>query len=239
LKLLTDELSRIKHSADTLSEVDFADQPKRRATKVGEEVHSQFEAILEFAHANYDKKKISFRQDKKKYGVKRGGARPSKIKPRASKSTQVPEREGCPKHENELLRPTERISKKVIVDLTLTKNGVRKTITEYIGFQSYCPKCCQYYAPPDITKYGPNQLYGHRFKAWVVYHRVALRLSFESIVDSLDEQFNEKIGISCVPKFTKTFADYYGETEKIIIRHLLESFFIHVDETKVNIQGVN
>jgi len=68
LKLLTDELSKIKRSADTLLEVDFADQPKRYATKEGEKVHSQFEAILKSAHMDYDRRKISFRQYQGKEG---------------------------------------------------------------------------------------------------------------------------------------------------------------------------
>ena len=51
MKLLTDELSKIKHSANTLSEVDFANQPKRQATELGEKIHSQFEMILKFTHA--------------------------------------------------------------------------------------------------------------------------------------------------------------------------------------------
>ena len=63
LKLLVDELSKIKHSADTLFEVDFANQPKRHTTKVGEEIHSQFKTVLKFAYTDYDKKKITFRQD--------------------------------------------------------------------------------------------------------------------------------------------------------------------------------
>ena len=54
LKMLTNELSKVKQSADILSEVDFANQPKRYATEVGEEVHSQFEAMLKFAHTNYE-----------------------------------------------------------------------------------------------------------------------------------------------------------------------------------------
>jgi predicted RecB family nuclease len=73
LKLLIDELSRIKHSADTLSEVDFANQPKRHTTEIGTELHNQFQAILESAHADYDKKKISLRQGKETEKRKSGG----------------------------------------------------------------------------------------------------------------------------------------------------------------------
>ena len=78
LKLLTDKLSKIKDSAGTLSEVDFADQPKQLANEVSTELHNQFDTILKFAHADYDKKKISLRQGKvgdetkKKLGARKG-----------------------------------------------------------------------------------------------------------------------------------------------------------------------
>ena len=67
LKLLSNELSRINYSGETLSEVDFANQPKQHSTEVGEQIHEQFETILQFAHANYDKKKINFRRDRENH----------------------------------------------------------------------------------------------------------------------------------------------------------------------------
>lgn len=57
LKLITDELSKIKDSANTLSEVDFVNQPKKYASELGEKIHNQFANVLEFAHSNYDKKR--------------------------------------------------------------------------------------------------------------------------------------------------------------------------------------
>src|SRR5260221_2274509 len=91
LKVLVDELSNIKESAQTLSHVDFIDQPKRQTTSSGEEVHNQFETMLEFAHANYDKKKIRFHlneedqkpgQEKKKRGSKKGYQGQRKVRPK-------------------------------------------------------------------------------------------------------------------------------------------------------------
>jgi hypothetical protein len=63
LKVLVDELSNIKESAQKLSHVDFIDQPKRLATQANEQIHSRFEAILKFAHADYEGKKIRIRSD--------------------------------------------------------------------------------------------------------------------------------------------------------------------------------
>src|SRR5499427_5353148 len=50
LKLLLDELSRIALSAESLSEVDFADKRKQPTTEMSGEIHSQFGAILRSAH---------------------------------------------------------------------------------------------------------------------------------------------------------------------------------------------
>ena len=62
LKLLSDELAKIQHSADILSAVDYANQHKQQISEAGQQVHSQFKEILKFAHFEYDKKKISFRR---------------------------------------------------------------------------------------------------------------------------------------------------------------------------------
>jgi Transposase IS66 family/RNase_H superfamily len=242
LKLLTDELSKIKHSADTLSEVNFANHYKRRTTEVGEDIHGEFEAILEFASMKYDKNKIYFRHDKEeeknnhnaqKVSNKRGK------KPKARKFTRVPLGEFCPKHQDEKLRLTERMSNRLIIDLILTKSGIKKTRTVYVGIQGYCSRCRRAYAPPDIRGYGRSQLYGHGFRAWVVYQRIAMRLPHRSIVEMANEQFNEKISAAFVQASINDFSHYYAETESIIIQHLLQSSFIHADETPVNIRGVS
>ena len=136
LKLLTDELSRIQRSADVLSEVDFVSQPKRRATEEGKQVHSQFESMLRSAHSNYRTKRISFRQDEdersvegreeKKPSPKRGYEGHRQARPQATQVIQVAQREFCPKCENVLLRPTELMSSRLIIDVASTENGLSR-----------------------------------------------------------------------------------------------------------------
>ncbi len=245
LKVLVDELSNIKESAQTLSHVDFIDQPKRQTTPSGEEVHNQFETLLEFAHANYDKKKIRFRpneedqkpaQEQQNHLVKKGTQGHRKARPKGTKIIHVPAGEVCP-HDNEPLRPTERLSKRVIIDLVVAKNGMRKTITEYVGSQGYCAKCKRFFSPPEIRKYSSNQIYGYRFQAWLVYQRVALRMTYESIAAMVTEQFHEKMSWSYTIQAIENLSVSYAETEKGIIRHLLESPFLHADETPITIKG--
>jgi hypothetical protein len=248
LQLLTDELSTIQGSADILSHVDFANQPKRYATETGEQIHNQLGVILQFAHTNYDRKKIKFaqhkeeekdeRQGKKTRGYKAGYQGQRKIRPKPTKVIQVPSDPYCAVCGDTPLRPTVKVSKRLLIDLVLTKNGVKKTITEYIGTQGYCPKCGKFRIPSALTKYGIRQLYGHRFKAWVAYARVALRMPYASIAEVLAEQFHEREPKHYIAALMKDMGLYYAETEKRITQHLLESPFIHIDETPMNIRGV-
>lgn len=246
LMLLTNELTKITASADTLSEIDFADQPKRQATETGEEIHGQFGSILKFAHADYNKKRISFspitKQNDKQYQREKDSekkkAQKKRKRPRPTKIVHVPQREFCRRCENQKLQPSKRISKRLIIDLALTKNGIRKTIIQYVGVQGYCPKCHRYSIPLEMTMFYKTRLYGHGFKAWVVYYRVALRLSYGSIAEIASEQFNEETIGRSVPNFISDLACYYKPTEEIIIQNLLESPFIHADETPISIRGL-
>ena len=248
LKLLTDELSRIKHSAAILSEVDFANKPKRHATQVGQQLHSQFGAILTFAYTNYDRNKISFQSiqaeevvenKKKKRHGKKGYHGQRKKKVRATKVVQVPPRRTCPKHETEQLRPRSAVSRRTIIDLVITRSGIRKTITEYVGTKTFCPECRKHYLPSGIDKYYKTQLYGHGFRAWTVYQRVALRMTYSGIAEVMKEQFGEEEPKRHISSLIRSLSKYYAETEEIIIKDLLRSPFIHADETSINMRGVN
>jgi len=55
----------------------------------------------------------------------------------------------------------------------------------------------------------------------------------------LQEQFNEKISVGCVPNFIQDLAVYYAANEKMIRSFILSSPFIHADETKISIKGSN
>jgi len=49
--------------------------------------------------------------------------------------------------------------------------------------------------------------------------------------------FNEHISQGAISNTLKYFADYYKNTSKILLREILNSPFIHVDETIINVKG--
>jgi len=245
LKLLTDELSKIKDQADSLSYIDFAHNPKQHVTDSSAQLHSQFDSILRFAHANYDKNKISFLQNdnrekdaSKRIGSKKGHLGYTRVNPKAKTVIHLPCRKKCPKHKGEPLEISKELSKRTIIDLVFGKTGVRKKVIDFVGEKSYCRKCCEYYIPPGIQKLGTN-LYGHSFRAWVIYQRLSLRLPYRIITQVSEDLFNEKFSEATIINFIRGFSSYYSDTDGMLIQHILTSPFIHIDETRINIQGVH
>lgn len=239
LILVTDKLSSIKDSASFLSEVDYPDQPKKLASELGSEIHSQFENILAFAHNCYDNKKITLHKDnqKEKVGARKGHKGSFKLLPTPSKIVHLATRLECPEHRGETLVESRRIAECIVVDLVLARNGIRKSIIKYSGKMSFCQKCRKHYNPIGLNS---NYFeYGHGLQSWVAYYRLFLRLPYRVISQTLYDQFNERISPASFIKFLKYFSNYYAETEQMLTNKILNSPFIHADETQINIQGVD
>jgi hypothetical protein len=135
------------------------------------------------------------------------------------------------------LRKTNTISERNIIDLVFLKNGIKKVVVKYFGFQGYCQKCLRYLSPSGVRQFGRQQIYGHGFQAWMIYQRLEMRLPYRLIVDGIKEQFGESIDYTTAARCLTYVARHYRETENIIIQNLLASPFICVDETGINIEG--
>lgn len=242
---LVDFLSQIKNNSDSLMDVDFADNPKRHQTEIGYQLHHQFETILKSAHANYNRSKISFRKafensDEKEKNRNNRVGHPGywKKKPEADRVVRLPRLKVCPKHQNELLEPSNKMAEHVIIDLEFFGNGVKKLAIKYIGKKARCSKCKKYYPPQKIIELS-GYYYGHSLKAWFVYQRLSLHAPYRNILQVAKDQFNETISVRSPLIFQKYFVDYYSEIEEIHLQRILTNNFVHVDETKINVKGID
>ncbi len=246
VRILVDELSKIKDREDSITCFAFTRQTGRHAPKGGftkddNPLHKELNTILRFSYSDYDKKKICFHHDQKteqQLGNISNKKRRRRKKLKATKIINIPKDKYCPKHKDKQLKPTKYISKRIIVDLVLTKNGIKKNIIKYIGDKGYCSECKRNHPPLEISKYRVNQLYGERFKAWYIFQRVALRLPYKSISEMIKEQFGEDVPVGNGMHFVKDVALNNIETETLITNKLLEGPIIHADETPISIYGV-
>jgi transposase len=243
VRLLVTRLSAIADAAGTMEGVDFADRPRRQSTQVGAGLHTDFEQMIKFAHFDYKQKRISFRQagpadddrepkERKKREVYRRAPPPSRV----GKTVRVRRRMRCPRHGTPLGK-TEAVAERVVVDLVFSKTGCRKRLIKYAGTKSYCNACGCDYCPPAIARMSHTQAFGDGFRVWVTYQRIALRQPYEAIAQMTDDMFGEHVSTSTVVSFVQQLARRYRSSEAILLRRIKESPFVHVDETKMNIEG--
>jgi hypothetical protein len=111
-------------------------------------------------------------------------------------------------------------------------------VTRYEGRKGRCPKCDnKAYEPPALSRLGQGH-FGHSFQAWVVYQRIVLRLPYRIIVQVTEHLFGIGLSAPSGVNFLRNLACYYAPTEENILQAILKSAVVHVDDTKLNIQGV-
>jgi predicted RecB family nuclease len=245
VRLLVDRLDQIRRDAASDPTIEFASRPKRYATETGKEVHGQFERILGSAEEGSAGRGMRACQrearegDPKKRGARKGHQTYYRIIPsRANRVVRVLPKRRCPKGHGDLMLDDQALTEKTLTDLVFTRNGSRKTVTRYEGKRGFCQECKRHYDPPAIARLG-KQVFGHAFQAWVVYQRVVLRLPYRIIAQVTEHLFGVGMGNSTPVNLLKYLAGYYAPTEAAILRAILKSDFVHVDETKINIQGID
>ncbi len=240
LCLLTKELLIISETADSKWNVDFADQPKKHATNIGNQIHKELEQLLKYAHADYDRDKISTKLNNNEISKetdKENKQRYIRIIPKANKIIRVPSKRKCISCSG-VLNSIEETKEHIITDLILTKNGCRKSIIKYIGKIAYFSKCKKGYLPKIIWKF-QGRPFGHALIAWIIYQRVVNRLPYRIITQTMGDMFNIGISEATISSWMRYFAKFYAYTENLLIQNILKSPVIHADETKINIQGEN
>jgi predicted RecB family nuclease len=245
VRLLVDRLARIREDAVSDPAIDFAHCPKRNATEAGKEIHRQFERILKSAEAVNAGRGIQIREKDAREGESRKRGAPKghqayqrSVPTRASRTVTLPHKRKCPRGHGGLVTEDGQVAERTVIDLVFTRNGCRKTITRYAGKKGYCPRCDLHYGPPSLDRFCKYQ-FGHGFQAWAVYQRIILRLPYRIITQVMEHLFGIGLSTATVIRFLKYLADYYAPTEAAILDAIRKSAFVHVDETKISIQGVD
>lgn len=244
LRILTEKLARLRTDADSELNVDYVDEPKQNATGLGSELHVALDHVLLYASFDRPKGRISFRNEtdgakKKGPGAPKGHRAYQRAVPAGRRTViRVPSKKTCPKHKGERLQNSGKDVERVIVDLNFAKTGCRKMVIKYSGEERYCSRCKRSYEPPTIKRLG-GQTFGQGFRAWAVYQRIVLRLPYRAITQAMEELFHETASEASIVSFVEEFAEYYRRTDAILVKCLRESPFVHVDETRLSIGGVD
>jgi predicted RecB family nuclease len=245
LKGLTEHLRLIAANAAHSENIRFADKEGGSMPESASYISKKLSNILISAHGAYEQKKITL---KNKDNIKKSANDSSKdnekkryISPsiKVNKVIQVRRGRTCPNHPGQKLTPTQDEASQTIFDLKFTSTGVKKQVTQYIGKKGFCVECNKLFSPPQIRYLGNGKKYGHGFMAWVNYHRLAMRLPYKKIIQLIEDTFGEQVGASTIHHMFMTLSDFYIDTEQILLKRILNSPFVHMDETTINIRGAS
>ncbi|MFA5924204.1 MAG: IS66 family transposase [Methylococcaceae bacterium] len=243
LKGLTEHLRLISADAVHSEHIRFADKEGGSMPETASNLSKQLSNILLSAHGAYEQKKITL---KNKDNIKKSANDSSKdnekkryISPsiKVNKVVQVRRGRTCPNHPGQKLISTQDEASQTILDLKFTSRGVKKQVTQYIGKKGFCVDCNKFFSPPQIRKLGNGKKYGYGFMAWVNYHRLAMRLPYKKIIQLIEDTFGEQVGASTIHHMFMTLSDFYIDTEQMLVKRILNSPFVHMDETTINIRG--
>ncbi len=243
LRVLTAKLRDIAANAAHSPGIRFADIEGGSMTRQAAGVIDRFDALLRSAHGSYEQSKITLKKKEKSVGKLNSDSAPKssysakKIKPHRVISV----RRGriCPRHPGRALLPQNSVVSRTIIDVEFSARGPKKVITKYIGKSGYCTACRSKYHPPAFRALFKYRKYGHGFYVWSAYLRMVLRLPFDKISQLLEDLFSEYIShVQIYKMVAKLSAEYVG-AEQLLLRKILASPFLHVDETTVSVGGID
>ncbi len=121
------------------------------------------------------------------------------------------------------------VKTKKVLDIKFFKAGVKKWITKYISYEYYCSNCSNSFIPRKFSSI--REHYGHSLKCYVIYQNFVNLLSFEKIVKNIAELFQLYLEKATAHNFKEYFRSYYEETQKNLLKKIINSSVIYVDET--------
>jgi hypothetical protein len=192
--------------------------------------------ITKCSYFDYQRKRVLFRTSPllKKCIRPKADRRKKRCRANTVVPCHVPER--CPRCSNADSLKVARQYSKTVLDLKLSRGGVKRWVTDYTTYSYKYKECNSSFLPDDYLAVSATK-YGRNLCAWAVYTTVALRQTNENVVESLADLFGYEIRPGTVSNFRKRAAEYYGSTYEALLQELKGGLVVHADETKVSVRG--
>jgi predicted RecB family nuclease len=143
---------------------------------------------------------------------------------------------GCPVCNYSKFRDFGRYSKNSI-DLKFFDGGIKRWITHYIVKGYKCKKCSATFTSTLPDKLKKHQRYGIQLQAYIIYNIIELHIPMLQLTKSLKKYFGIPMQQPAIGRMKNRAARFYQDTFESIKKTLLNSKFIHVDETHMSIRG--
>lgn len=197
-------------------------------------VSSDLNYINQCAYFDYQRNKVFVRTNKTLRKIKSIQKRRRNRSHRVNEKNDLTTPPRCPACQCKKVYRHQYYFKKVF-DLKFSNSGIKRWVTAFRKARFTCAKCKKCFSHENFRQ---RSKYGHGLMSWIVYHNIAINQPFTKIAEALSTLFGLPFGgQTVVHRFKKYAAKYYESTYRQIIEAIISGNIIHVDETKVNVQG--
>lgn len=140
----------------------------------------------------------------------------------------------CPRCSSTRIRRYGWLSNKVC-DLKFSKSGIKRWIVKYRHPRICCSACKSTFSPSE--RYSPHGKYGPGFMAYLLYGIMELRISQAAVARNLNQFFGFRFARRHIQRMKYTAAKYYENAYQQILLRLAHGNLVHVDETKIRLEG--
>jgi uncharacterized protein YprB with RNaseH-like and TPR domain len=133
--------------------------------------------------------------------------------------------------EKQAAGPSTRVER--AFDLVITQTGLRRRVIECRSPRHRCRDCGERFIPESYQRLDKHY---HNLKSWAMYLHVAHRHSFETLHEIAKELFGLSIHSVEFVVFKNQFARTYRATYDKLLRTILASQVLYVDETEVKLK---
>jgi hypothetical protein len=194
-----------------------------------------FEQINAAAYWDYQRTKVYVRSSNRLKRVSQVHSRPATQVVTANKVVQVeaPRPARCTRCKGTLLYRNGRFTH-TVYDLRLSATGVRRWVVRYRFNQYACRECKACFNElPRQSKYGRDLM------AYVAYQLIELRVSQRAVARHLQAIFGLDVSRASITGIKSSLAANYTVTYSAILRRIAAGGLVHVDETKVRVEGAD
>ncbi len=189
--------------------------------------------INSFSYFNYQREKVLIktypkiaRQQKLRFQRKPNkDAKPNKI-------IQVSRPTECPDCGNLNFSKHEK-HKRILIDLKISKLGIRKFITSFNTNRYKCKNCGKNITPRESIVQGK---YGRTLCCWIIIQSIQYRTSSYNISKQLKDFFDIDFPHSSVARIKSQFSNLYKLSYDEIVTRVKTSLLVHIDETNFHVK---
>jgi len=214
--------------------VDLLPSDDARRFQVNSFVLPELNFINQAAYWDYQRDKVYIRSSPRlKYVAKKKPKGRVKLFA-ANKVIDCPLPDHCPKCQStQIVRWSQR--HKVMYDLKFGYGSIKRWIVRYVFYRYKCSLCTELF---DLKQeLGLEGRYGPNILAYIMYQMIELRISQIAIAEALNQTFHFHFERHIIHRQKTLMAKRYKITCEHILKCIVKGKLVHVDETKVTIDG--